>query len=290
MESKIKPTPCPDVNDILHLLLRNVSDILKDNLVGMYLFGSLANGDFDSHSDIDVLFVTGKVISEESFHALFEMHEKISAMESAWSDQLEVSYIPRVALHHFDPSNNRHPHLDRGREGRLFVMQHDADWIVQRYLLYKRGITVTGPEPQTLIAPLSSADLRWAGSNILHTWFRSFLEDPGKLKSRGYQSYTVLTLCRILYTDGNGEIASKPAAAEWAKRNLGSEWTALIDQAVLGRQTPGLEASPEDIRGTLDLIRFTLEHIKPDKAKNPSHDLVIDKRFSIDTQPSHKLS
>ena len=272
MIGPITPTQHPDVNNILDLLLTHVREILRERFVGMYLFGSLTNGSFDSHSDIDVLFVTEAEISDESFKRLFEMHKRISAIESPWANQLEVSYIPKDALFRFDPANNHHPHLDRGPGETLHIHQHDADWIVQRYILYKRGITVTGPDPKILIAPVSPADLRWAVSNILHTWFRHFLDNPAKLNSRGYQSYTVLTLCRILYTFVEGEVVSKPAAAEWAKRNIGRAWMALIDRAFLGRQTPGRDASPEDIRGTLDLIRYTLEFIKPNEATYPSDD------------------
>ena len=57
----------------------------------------------------------------------------------------------------------------------------------------------------------------------------------------------------------HGTIVSKPFAAEWAKENW-SHWTALIERAWAGRQNPGLEAQPEDINGTLELIRYTLEY------------------------------
>lgn len=253
-------TPYTDVNQILDLLLIDVKEILQDQFVGMYLFGSLANGDFDLHSDIDILFVTEQAISKAAFQELFEMHERISTIDSPWAIQLEVSYIPKDALHQFDPANNIHPHIDRGPGEKLHRMQHDADWNVQRYILRERGITVTGPDPNTLIAPVSPADLRWAVSEILRNWFRHFLDDPSPLKGRGYQSYTVLTMCRILYTYEHGEIVSKPVAATWVKQNLGKEWVGLIDRAWAGRQTPGLEALPEDINGTLDFIRYTLEY------------------------------
>jgi predicted nucleotidyltransferase len=254
------PTPYSDVNEIFDLLLTDVKGIMQDQLIGMYLFGSLAIGDFDLHSDIDILFVTEQAISEEVFQDLFEIHQRISTIDSPWAVQLEVSYIPKDALRRFDPANNNHPHIDRGPGEKLSLMQHDADWNVQRYILRERGITVTGPDPKTLIDPVSPADLRWAGSEVLQKWFRHFLEDPAPLKSRGYQSYTVLTMCRILYTYEHGEIVSKPAAAAWVKQNLSKEWIGLIERAWAGRQTPGLDALPEDISGTLDLIRYTLEY------------------------------
>ena len=99
----ISPTPYPDVNEILNILFNDIKDILEDELVGMYLFGSLANGDFDPYSDIDILFVTEHPLSDETFSALDEIHEQISAFDSPWAIQLEVSYIPKDALRLFEP-------------------------------------------------------------------------------------------------------------------------------------------------------------------------------------------
>ena len=42
----IQPTPHQDINKILHLLLENIKEILKDQFIGMYLYGSLSSGDF----------------------------------------------------------------------------------------------------------------------------------------------------------------------------------------------------------------------------------------------------
>lgn len=269
--NRLSPTHYPDVNEVLNLLLADVHGILGNQLIGMYLFGSLANGGFDEHSDIDILFVTESLLSDETFSALSRMHERISRLDTPWAIQLEVSYIPKAALHRFVPVNNKHPHIDRGPGEKLHIMQHDADWIVQRYILRKRGITITGPDPKILIAPVSPSDLRWAVSDILHNWFRKFLDDPDRLKSRGYQSYTVLTLCRILYTYENGGIVSKPAAAEWVKQNLNKEWIGLIDRAWSGRQAPGLIAQTEDIEGTLEFIRYTLEYMSESKTASTQY-------------------
>jgi len=224
----------------------------------MYLFGSLANGGFDDYSDIDVLIVTRDKIAEETFSTLYAMHEEISAMESPWAKQLEVSYIPQAALHHYDPANNKHPHLDRGRNEKLHIMSHDSDWIIQRYILRERGKTIIGPEPKSLIAPVTSDDLKWAVVDNLNNWIKGFLDDPSPLQSRGYQSYTVLTLCRILHTLRHGTIVTKPFAAKWAKENLNQQWNSLIEHAWIGRQNPSIPASPEDIRETQKLIKFTL--------------------------------
>src|SRR5689334_19293619 len=162
IKMKTNPTPYPDVNEILDVLLCHVKDILQDQFVGMYLFGSLANGDFDEHSDIDVLIVTNAEIMNDKFVVLKQMHEQIQKTNSPWSFQLEVSYIPTDALRRYDPNNNQHPHLDRGTQEELHIMQHDSDWVIQRHILYELGITLVGPDPKTLIDFVSADELRKA--------------------------------------------------------------------------------------------------------------------------------
>ena len=52
--SLIYPTSYPDINAVLDLLVLSVQTILGDCFVGLYLYGSLASGDFDlQRSDID---------------------------------------------------------------------------------------------------------------------------------------------------------------------------------------------------------------------------------------------
>jgi predicted nucleotidyltransferase len=255
---KISPTPHPDVNEILDLLLTNIQLILQDQFVGMYLFGSLANGDFDQHSDIDVLIVTDGKISDETFSSLQSMHMDLAKVDSPWDVQQEVSYIPKDALRRFDPSNNLHPHLDRGNDEILHWMNHESDWIIQRYILRERGVVITGPNLKSLIDPISRDELRRAVVDVLPLWTYPILEDPHRIDARGYQSYCVLSLCRMLYTLQEKAILSKPEAAQWGLRTLDARWKPLIERAIIGRQNANLRAELEDIYETLEMMRFVL--------------------------------
>lgn len=252
------PTRYPAVNLLLQTLLKEAQTILDGQFVGMYLFGSMTSGDFDQDSDIDVVIVTADEISDDTFLALKVMHERIYAGDSPWTIQLEVSYIPKRALRCYDPNNAMHPHIDRG-SNEFFMMQHDESWIVQRYVLRERGITLAGPAPQTLIDPVSPNDLRQTMLVILNGWTSQILEDPAKIKKRGGQSYTVLTICRILYTLQYGTVVSKPVAARWAQEALNTRWTLLIEQTWAGRHNPGADASTEDVNETLEFIHYALE-------------------------------
>lgn len=250
-------TAYPDVNALLSELLSSVRSILGGHLIGMYLFGSLAIGDFDTSSDIDVAVVTDEEISPELFAELHAMHSRIAEIDSPWAVQLEVSYLSLRNLRRYDPPHAVHPHLDRDAGEKLGMQRHAR--VVERHVLRERGITLFGPPPRELIDPISPEDLWWAALEIVDEWLRPMLEMPTPFASRGYQSYTVLSICRMLYTLEHGEIVSKPAAARWAQTKLDERWSPLIERALAGRHTPYLDPDPNDVDETRALMRYMLE-------------------------------
>jgi hypothetical protein len=269
MEALDQHTPYAEVNFILRELLTSVQSILGDHFVGMYLYGSLASGDFDSASDVDYVVVTDGDISDKAFGALDTMHQRIAAMDVWCATQLEGSYIPGDALRQFDDVRAVHVHLDRGEGERLHRMRLEdplisrawwGGWAILRHTLRERGIALAGPPLQTLIDPVSPDDLREAASAILPGWTKQILENPAEISGRGYQSYTVLTVCRILYTLESGLVVSKRAAGEWAQEALDPRWRPLIESAWVGRQNPQLQTNAEDVSQTLDFILYGLEH------------------------------
>lgn len=259
----VAPTPFAGANEMVNLLLIRAQESLGDQFIGMYLHGSLANGGFDEHSDIDVVVVTASDISSEMFASLRQMHTQLAKLDSPWAIQLEVSYIPAGALRRFDRGHNLHPHLDRGANELLHMMAHESDWIVQRHILRERGIVLAGPDPKSVIAPVSPDDLRWGVASVLPLWVDPVLADPSRIKKRGYQSFCVLSVCRMLYTLRHGAVLSKQEAARWAMASLDSSWRPFIERALLGRQNPDLDAENEDMEVTLDMMRYTCEQARP---------------------------
>jgi hypothetical protein len=86
------------------------------------------------------------------------------------------------------------------------------------------------------------------------------------MESPGYQSFTVLSLCRILYTLRHSDVVSKQMAAHWVIENLGDRWAALIEQSLRTRHSGAWENSGEwetqagPIEETLNFIRYTAAH------------------------------
>ena len=221
-----------DVDAVLAELLAGVRGALGPQLVGAYLDGSLAIGDFSEHSsDVDVLVVTESTLSDEVIAALGTMHARLVTGTSKWARELEVSYIPRRALRRFDPDDNCHPHIERLSD-QLVTEAHDRDWVIHRYVVREHGVALVGPNPRTLIDPVDAEDLRHAVVSLLHGWWmpaptcRRWLDNPF------YRSYAVLTMCRMRYTLQHGAVVSKPSAARWAQTALDAWWTPLIEAAL----------------------------------------------------------
>jgi hypothetical protein len=253
---KTSPTPFPEINTLLAELLVQVREVLGPHFMGMYLEGSLANGDFDTDSDIDFVVVSDEEISPQLFIELHAMHRRIAVLDSVWAVQLEGSYLSAAALRRYDPACVHHPNLERGAGEQLKWWDHDEGWNIHRHILRERGITLVGPDPKTLIDPLTPDELRQVARAPLGDWAERLLLHPEVMAQRGYQSYVVLTLCRVLYTLQFGEVVSKPKALSWAKAALGEPWAGLIERAWQGRHTPGLPAEPEDGEQTLLFIRY----------------------------------
>ncbi|HET6233331.1 MAG TPA: aminoglycoside adenylyltransferase domain-containing protein [Longimicrobiaceae bacterium] len=244
---------------LLDELLAGVRAALGTEMVGVYVSGSLAAGGFDRASDVDVVVVTETEVRGQPFETLDAMHQRLAQLDVWCATELECTYISLAALRRFDPARAVHAILDRGRGERLKLATYDEGWVVHCHTLRRQGITLAGPDPATLIDEVTPAALRQAMRGVLAGWAADLLAHPGAMGTRGYQSYVVLSLCRIRYTLATGDVVPKPQAAAWACERLSARWHPLIDRALVDRQNPAGPASDEDVRLTLDLIRDTID-------------------------------
>jgi len=267
-DEPLHPTPHVDVNAVLHDFQSRIQTILGHRFLGMYLDGSLALGDFDPRSsDIDFVVVTDAALPGDLFVALRDMHARFDAGGSPWATEVEAIYIPREAIRRFDPARAHWPRIERGE---TLVMEHgDSGWVVHWYIVREHGMALAGPDPRTLIDPVTTYDLRRAMAAIADSWLEPARHDRGALGRRGTQTYMVKTLCRMLYTLDAGAVVSKPAAACWARTIAGGRWATLIERASAWRKDPTRQDTPGDdeINSTLALIEYTLERCRQNDYK-----------------------
>ena len=222
-----QPSIFPDVNEVLHLLHTNAKEILGEQFVGMYLYGSLSSGDFNPEtSDIDFLFVTKDSLSEETVSKLEAMHKQTWATSLKRAGELEGAYIPKDLIRKHNPNGAPCPTVN---EGKFYVAPLGSDWIIQRHVVREYGVVIEGPDPKTLIDFVTPEDIRGAVMGILNEWWFPMLDDPSWLRDQeaGYRSFAVITMCRVLHALETGTITSKPKATQWARAKLDEPWKTI---------------------------------------------------------------
>jgi hypothetical protein len=245
-------TPYPALDGVLRHLLAGSRRILGDDFYGMYLFGSLTSGGFDAEtSDIDFAVVTRAAVDAATEAALGQLNQEIQAAGAPWAGKLEGSFLPIDVFADPPPAAALYPTIGMG--GRFGRDHKGIERALQRHLLREDGIVLAGPEPKSFIAPVNADALRQETLEVLRDWWAPQLDDPTRLRKRGYQAYAVLTMCRALYTLETGRLASKPDAAHWALQRLPVQWHGLIDRALAWRADDAVN----DLTATLDLIRYT---------------------------------
>lgn len=258
------PTPYPDLNAVLAELVSSIRTILGANFIGAYLQGSFALGDFDVHSDVDFIVAVEAQLTAGQVERLQAMHGRIYDMETSWAQHLEGTYFPKSRLRRFVPDGERLWYLDHG--ARSLVRSDHCDTIVVRWTVRQHGVVLAGPQPDSLIAPISVVDLRREILATANDWGQEILADPERYSNRFYQGFIVLNYSRMLHDLLRGDLGSKRAGAEWAKENLEPAWAELIDRAWAGRPDPARSvrepADPADFESTLAFVAHVMERSK----------------------------
>jgi predicted nucleotidyltransferase len=265
--SKIPASPYPELRGVLHAFVEAVSAEVGDNLVGIYLVGSLASGDFDLDSDVDFLVVTKAVLTEAEMKSLQDVQTRIHALDCYPARHLEGSYISLSDLNDWSSVGKKKLYYFDNGNTAYELSTHDNRWHV-RWILRERGITLAGPDPKTLLPPIPpqelAGEIRAVMIQILDL-FREEIDRPlSFFNSRFGQSFAVLTCCRILHTLSTGTVQSKEAGMIWARQVVDPKWIHLIDQAWEERKgvrfgdKVGQRAQAALLSETLEFIQYSV--------------------------------
>jgi len=250
-----QPTSYVDVNQVITSLSLGITEILKENLIGIYLFGSLAYGDFDeARSDVDLMTIVKEPVTKVELEKLKQLHRQIEEQHPKWAGRIENSYTPQQMLSSVMPPGAR-PYYGEG------VLQPEAlygnEWIINLYLLYESGIAIVGPKFGELVETINIKDVQQACVRDLFKEWEPKLREPEWLDNGHYQSYLVLNLCRILNTVMNATVLSKKKSAAWVMREY-PEWKQLVEVAEAWHY--GVEMKQKE--KTLEFLRFVVGKVK----------------------------
>ena len=200
-----------------------VREVLGDQLVGLYLFGSAVLGGLSPTSDLDLLAVSRRPTTDAERRHLAERLLALSKRPRYLELTIVVHsavrpwrYPPQMDFQYGDWLRDQ---LERG-EIPPPAPNPDLAALIAMTLLHGRPLA--GPPPADVLAPVPHEDLVRAGVDGIE----GILADLD-----GDTRNVLLTLARIWSTAETGELRSKDAAADWAIPRLPVEHRPVLERA-----------------------------------------------------------
>jgi hypothetical protein len=236
---------------LLQDLTGAVSTLLNEDLVGIYLYGSLTQGAFNpERSDVDCIVVTQRELSDTQFTQLDTWLNRAGA-KNPWVERLQISLLIRDEILTTTPKGNCLYQF-----GRLSRVGSDGNPIIWMNIL-ESGVVLLGPPAESFVPPITSETLFTALAREVRYLREEIIEkrDSEWRDVPKYRAFAVLTLCRILYSHTHGTVVSKPRAAEWALRALPDQWRHVIGDALAS--DTGSRANGLDLSTIARFVEFT---------------------------------
>jgi predicted nucleotidyltransferase len=266
-DPKIPSHPYPELREVLDIFVSEIAAELRENLVGIYLVGSIASGDFDLDSDVDFLVVTNTELTEVDMKPLQEIQIRVHDIDCYPAKHLEGSYISISDLNDWATVGEKKLYYFDNGSTTYEQSTHDNQWHV-RWILRERGITLIGQKPETILKAIPLNELMREIKTAMLRKMEIFQGDINRplnfSNSRFGQSFFVLTYCRMLHTLYTGTVQSKKSGVKWAKQFVDPKWIKIIDQAWNERDGVrfgvkiGQRAESTLLYETLDFVRYAV--------------------------------
>jgi hypothetical protein len=103
-------TPYPAINTVLAEWAEGLKGLLGKKIVGLYLSGSLAYGDFvPDRSDIDLQAVVRNPLTEEELRSVEQLHKGVERRCPEWAGRIECSYVSLELVRELRPPAKARP-------------------------------------------------------------------------------------------------------------------------------------------------------------------------------------
>jgi len=212
------------LKDFCEIFQAELPRIIPDNLIGIYIYGSISYGAFEENrSDVDVAAIIKRPFSPDEFKKLSDWYKTDSLAVSPWLKKLEMDFINVDDV--LTPKNEIF--TSRFASGELKEKVKFAGALMNLENLKSCGITLFGEAPEIFIPEINAELL----SDALADKFKCLKENIFAWEKIDLwnQVYVVVQLCRVVYVlENNGKPVSKKSAAEWCEKNLPDQFRPMI--------------------------------------------------------------
>ena len=208
-------------------IIGRFKETLGNNLVGLYLHGSLAMGCFTPKSDIDLIAIVKEPMDFKTKRALIDEILKVGPLPEKG---LEMSVIleknikpfihPMPFELHYSPD---HKALYENDKGYICGGTTDRDLAAHLTVVKKRGVRLFGKEIEEVFGSIPRVYFIDALLYDIEDARERMIKDPVNV---------ILNLCRTLYFLKKGFVASKLEGGYWGASHLDMDLREIVSDAI----------------------------------------------------------
>jgi predicted nucleotidyltransferase len=247
-----------DLSDLLQGMATDLPVILRGNLVGIYVWGSLTYDAFDETcSDVDLVAVTRGDLNEREFSELDEWFKEKGKL-NRWVCRIDMRFVIEhefldktsrcCGFYHYIGKLERH-----GSDGNPFIWMNIAH----------SGVTLWGQEAKLIAPRVSDQCLNEALLLELNYLKEDLTSNAGDRSDKAFihNAYSVLTACRILYSAHYKALVSKDQAYGWAIETIPAMWRPVIRAAKDNRLKNGGSTTPQLEQDAMCFVEFVTSEV-----------------------------
>lgn len=248
----------PRSRDQIAAATRIIRDVLGNAALAAYLYGSAVAGGLRANSDLDILTVSNRTLTNDERAAIIERLLAISGVHAmagpARSIELSIITQPVLAEWVYPPSIElQYGEWKRAEfeKGELPDWPHpDPDVVLIIETARRAAVPLLGPPITAVLEPMPQRDLVRAMLDSVPVLMPGIEEGDDRRNG-------LLTLARIWMTLATGEIKPKDAAANWALAHLPHEHRPVLAHA----RAAYLGEAPEDWRELGPRVRLHIDYV-----------------------------
>jgi hypothetical protein len=217
-----------DLSDLLQTMATDLPAILRGNLAGLYLWGSLTYDAFDERcSDVDCVAVTLRDLDDREFSEL-DAWFRNKGEQNRWVRRVDMRF---VIEHEFLDKTSRccgfYHYI-----GKLTRHASDGNPIIWINVA-QSGVTLWGKDAKLRAPHVPDQCLNDALLLELNYLKEDLAANAGNRSDQAFihNAYAVLTACRILYSAQHKALVSKDQAYRWAMESVPPQWQPVIRNA-----------------------------------------------------------
>ena len=254
------------MDTVINSFVQQSKEILRDNLVGIYLHGSSVMGCYNpAKSDLDLIVVVMESMTDADKRSYMDMVVELSAQGPAKGIEMSIVkqdvcrpfVYPTPFELHFSAA-----HLDWYRKDPddyvLKMKGEDKDLAAHFTIINRRGKCLYGASIQDIFADVPVQDYMDSIWNDIAGAEDEIADQP---------MYFILNLARVLACLKDGLVLSKKEGGEWALKNIPEAYHSLLQNA-LEEYAEGTDMSYDEAQAK-DYAKYMVEQIKnyrhPDK-------------------------